>query len=235
MIMQTSDFPDPWSAAVARAAARVGPAVAQITSRYSYRSFFSGGFTGEVQGVASGVAVDREGNVLTNAHVLADGGQVTVTFPNRRQGAGRVVAADPQSDLALLRVDPEIVPAAVEFRGAENVLPGTLVVAVGNPYGFGWTVSLGVVSAVGRTIMTPAGRPLDSLIQTDAAINPGSSGGPLATLDGLVIGINTAMVAGGQGIGFAIPGDTVQEVYGRLAAGGRPTSGPFGMSRRRFR
>lgn len=222
--------PDPLSKSVAETAARVGPAVVQIRSLRYRSSYFLGSPFGGFEGVASGMVMDRQGHILTNAHVLEGASEVAVTFPSRRQTEARLVGYDLPSDLAVLKVDGHLVSSTVVFGDAENLKPGTLVIAVGNPYGFDWTVSFGVVSAVQRSIVTPSGTVLEGLIQTDAAINPGNSGGPLATLDGKVVGVTTAMIAGGQGIAFAIPANTAYRLGRRLIEKGTVTQSWLGIA-----
>lgn len=197
---------------VADAAARIGPSVVQVRS--------VGGSGKYREGLGSGIIVDRSGYVLTNAHVVGNTREPQITLADGRRVTARLVAADRRLDLALLRFHPLPDVEPVEFGDSDRLRPGQFVVAVGNPYGLGWTVTLGVVSAVNRSI--PTGQTvLDGLIQTDAAINPGNSGGPLATLDGKVVGITTAMLAGGQGIGFAIPSSVARQAFQQMAAKGR--------------
>lgn len=197
---------------VADAADQVGPSVVQIR-RNEHPAARSAG-------LGSGIVVDTKGHVLTNAHVLGDSRRVLVTFSDGRTAAAERVAADAQLDLGLVKLDRPIDIPPVEFEDSDQLRPGQFVFAVGNPYGLGWTVTLGVISALDRSI--PAGRTvLHGLIQTDTAINPGNSGGPLATLKGRVAGVNTVMLAGGQGIGFAIPANTALDVFDQLRTTGR--------------
>src|SRR5690606_26193000 len=171
-------------------------------------------------GVGSGIVVDEQGHILTNAHVVRGARRVTAALADGRTAEAEVLAADRPLDLALVKIRPlaGLQPAA--FGASAALRPGQLVLAVGNPYGLGWTVTLGVVSALNRSV--PAGGTvLDGLIQTDAAINPGNSGGPLVTLDGSVVGITTVMLAGGQGIGFAIPAEDARSAFTQLQAWGR--------------
>jgi S1-C subfamily serine protease len=178
------------SAAISGAAETVGPAVARIAGTNS---------------VGSGVVYDNQGHILTNAHVVNGKSRLQVSFPNGRRLQGRIVGVDPGYDLAVVKVDKtsDILPAS--FAESDSLRPGQAVIALGNPYGLSWSVSFGVVSALERTLPIGQDGALEGLIQTDAAINPGNSGGPLATLDGRVRGITTAMLQGGQGLGFAIP------------------------------
>jgi len=200
-----------WTEVIADAAERVGPSVVQLR-----RAAGPGGHPG----VGSGIVVDEQGHILTNAHVVRGARRVTAALADGRTAEAQVLAADRPLDLALVRIRPleGLRPAA--FGDSAALRPGQLVIAVGNPYGLGWTVTLGVVSALNRSV--PAGGTvLDGLIQTDAAINPGNSGGPLATLDGSVVGVTTVMLAGGQGIGFAIPAEDALSAFHQLRAWGR--------------
>jgi len=197
---------------VADAAERVGPSVVQLRR--------PAGRGRGTAGVGSGIIVDEQGHILTNAHVVRGARRVTAALADGRTAEAEVLAADRPLDLALVKIRPlaDLQPAV--FGDSAALRPGQLVLAVGNPYGLGWTVTLGVVSALNRSV--PAGGTvLDGLIQTDAAINPGNSGGPLATLDGSVVGITTVMLAGGQGIGFAIPAEDARSAFAQLQAWGR--------------
>lgn len=197
---------------VADAASAVGPSVVQIRPVKSWGR--------HREGLGSGIIVDDQGHVLTNAHVIANARNLHITLADGRTAAATPIAADHRLDLALIKFKPFPNIQPLELGDSDSLRPGQFVIAVGNPYGLGWTVTLGVISALDRSI--PTGQTvLDGLIQTDAAINPGNSGGPLATLDGKVIGITTAMLAGGQGIGFAIPSNTARDVFTQLATQGR--------------
>ena len=182
---------DPISTAITQAAARLGPAVVQITGRDG--------------GLGSGFMWDAAGHLLTNAHVVGDAREVQVSSPDGRRERGVVVGRDAAYDLAVVAVAADRARAPVRTGDSDALLPGQAVIAMGNPYGLSWTVTFGVVSALERVLPGRDGQLLDGMVQTDAAINPGNSGGPLATLDGAVVGVTTAMLAGGQGLGFAIP------------------------------
>ena len=200
---------DAFSAAVAHAAEVVGPSVVQIAHR-------AGGHGG---GMGSGFVWDPSGLLLTNAHVVQGADAVEVAFPDGRRQTARVVGADAAYDLAVVRVEATRALRALTFADSDRLLPGDAVIAVGNPYGLRWTVTFGVVSALERDL--PGALSLQGLVQTDAAINPGNSGGPLALLDGRVAGINTAMLAGGQGLGFAIPANAAANIAEQLRDHGR--------------
>jgi len=173
------------------------------------------------QSLGSGVIVDPKGLVVTNHHVIAGATAITVVLSDRREFEAQVVISDEQTDLALLTIDPGGEPLPVlELKDTENVQVGDLVLALGNPFGVGQTVTSGIVSALGRTQVDITD--FSSFIQTDAAINPGNSGGALITLDGKLIGINTAIFSqsgGSVGIGFAIPSDMVRTVIAAAETG----------------
>ena len=165
-----------------------------------------------VQGVGTGVIVDASGYIVTNYHVIAGANQVTVTLNDGRKPKGKIVGADPGSDIALIKIETEGLKAATMADSAKLKV-GQFVIAIGNPFGIllpGAAATMGIVSALNRTI-NAEGRMYENLIQTDAAINPGNSGGPLLDIEGRVIGINSAMIPFAQGIGFAIPIDHVKE------------------------
>lgn len=197
--------------AVMLAADRVGPAVVKVeTGRAARRSPLGE----QQQGVGSGVIFSRDGKILTNAHVIAGATRVTVTLPDGRSMPAGVTGAEPARDLAVLQVVEGGLPVA-QLRG-EPLRVGQLVVAIGNPYGFDFTVTAGVVSALGRSLPADQGVKLDNLIQTDTPINPGNSGGPLVDVQGRVVGITTAILPFAQGLGFAIPVATAYEVIARI-------------------
>ncbi|NLY74940.1 MAG: trypsin-like serine protease [Firmicutes bacterium] len=172
---------------------------------WSFREFFPPGFfqnQQQVKGAGSGFIIRSDGYILTNEHVVRDAKTLKVTLFTGKKYDGRVVGTDPQTDLAVVKIDADNLPA-VEMGDSNSLEPGQWVVAIGNPYGFHDTVTAGIISALGRSLEDP--NKSGHLIQTDAAINPGNSGGPLVDLNGKVIGINEAIIANAQGIGFAIP------------------------------
>ncbi|VVB73957.1 Trypsin-like peptidase domain protein [uncultured archaeon] len=171
-----------------------------------------------VQGVGTGVIVDEAGYVVTNFHVIAGANQVTVTLSDGRKPKGKIIGADPSSDIALIKIEADGLKAA-PMADSARLKVGQLVIAIGNPFGIllpGAAATTGIVSALNRTI-NAEGRTYENLIQTDAAINPGNSGGPLLDIEGRVIGINSAMIPFAQGIGFAIPIDHVKEIIDDIA------------------
>src|SRR5438270_4719549 len=202
---------DAYSNAVTGAAERVGPAVVRIDidregGRFA-RSIFGGG-------LGSGFIFASDGQILTNAHVVANAQRIRVTLADGRTFDAGLVGSEPDVDVAVLRIGADRLPVAELGRTPLRV--GQLVIAVGNPYGLNWTVTAGVVSALGRTLNAPGVHKMTNLIQTDTSINPGNSGGPLVDSMGRVVGITTAMMPMAQGLGFSIPLDTVKSAIARI-------------------
>ena len=166
-----------------------------------------GGF--EQRGVGSGFVMSQEGYILTNNHVVEDANQIKVKLANGKEYNGKVVGRDPKTDLALIKVEGSSDLHPLKLGNSDDLKVGSWVVAIGSPFGLEQTVTAGIVSAKGRVI---GSGPYDNFIQTDASINPGNSGGPLINMKGEVIGINTAIIASGQGIGFAIPINMATEI-----------------------
>jgi S1-C subfamily serine protease len=205
---------DAFSSAVMAVVSRVGPSVVQVV---------------DGRGAGSGVVIAPDGYILTNAHVVERADTVRVGLSDGRHLEGRVIGRDPSSDLAVLRVNGDGLLCA-ELGDSDRLRVGQLVIAIGNPLGFQSTVTTGVVSAVGRTLGGRDGRPIENVIQTDAALDPGSSGGPLVDTRGRVVGINTAVIAGAHGIGFAVPSTTASAVAGALIRDGRVRRARIGIS-----
>jgi len=200
--------------------AKVRPAVVNIATRQlSYDALLR---PVPAQGIGSGVIFDARGYVLTNNHVVEGAQQIRVTLPDGRAFPGKLVGADPLTDLAVIKIDGRDLPAA-RLGDSSKLEVGETVIAIGNPLGLegGPTVTVGVVSAVARSIEEPGGAGLYDLVQTDAAINPGNSGGPLVRMAGDVIGINTAIIQQAQGIGFAISINSAKPIVQELLAHGR--------------
>ena len=179
-------------------------------------------------GLGSGVIIDRRGYVLTNFHVIKGADAVTVRLSNKREYRGRIVGTDPKTDLAVVRFESDGELTTAPLGNSDALRVGEWAIAIGNPFGLDQTVTVGVVSATGRADVGIAS--YENFIQTDASINPGNSGGPLVNLRGEVIGINTAIVATGQGIGFAIPANMAKRVTAQLMDRGKVTRGWIGVS-----
>lgn len=176
--------------------------------------------------LGSGFIVSEDGYILTNNHVVEKADEVTVTLLDKEEYQAEVVGTDPKTDIALIKIKPEKKMPYVRLGDSEHLQIGEWVVAIGNPFGLGHTVTAGIVSAKGRVI---GSGPYDDFIQTDASINPGNSGGPLFNLQGEVVGINTAIIQGGQGIGFATPIQMAKTILGQLKEKGKVTRGWLGV------
>lgn len=211
---------DPYSAQVVHAFERVGPAVVHVIAF---------GADGKPKGQGSGVIFTPDGYVLTNAHVVAGAARLRASFSDGLALDATLVGSDVDTDTAVLRLSGSGLPHA-ELGQSATLRVGQLVVAIGNPLGFQCTVTAGIVSALGRTLRTPSGRMIESVIQTDAPLNPGNSGGPLVSGAGRVVGINTATIAPAQGICFAIGIDTAVWVATRLMRDGRVRRSRLGLS-----
>jgi len=201
---------------------RVGPAVVSIGVRQKNGSGFGG------EGAASGIIFAPDGYVLTNNHVVENAGEVQVGLMNGDTFKAEIVGADPATDLAVVRAGTNGLPIA-ELGDSDSLRVGQLVIAIGNPFGFQSTVSTGVISALGRAMRSPAGRLIESIIQTDVPLNPGNSGGPLVDTRGRVIGVNTAIIRPAQGISLAIPIKTASWVIGELLTHGKVRRGYLGL------
>jgi S1-C subfamily serine protease len=211
---------DPYSAQVVQAFDRVGPAVVHVTAF---------GRDGRPAGQGSGVIFTPDGYVLTNSHVVAKAHRLGASLTDGQSFEASLIGDDPATDIAVLRLSGAGLPHA-ELGASAALKVGQLVIAIGNPLGFTCTVTAGIVSALGRTLRTRGGGLLDSVIQTDAPLNPGNSGGPLVSGAGRVVGINTAMIAPAQGICFAIGIDTAIWVATRLMRDGRVRRSRLGLS-----
>ncbi len=219
------DALDAYSAAVVGAVDKVGPAVVSVYVGGAAEAARARG------GAGSGVVVTPDGYLLTNEHVVQRVSEARVTFVDGRSVPAVLAGRDPATDLAVLRAQAGALPYA-QLAGGQRLRAGQLVVAVGNPYGFESTVSAGVVSALGRSLRSRQGRLIEGVVQHTAALNPGNSGGPLVDAAGSVAGINTAIIAMAQGIGFAVPAATAQWVLTEILTQGRVRRAWLGITAR---
>ena len=221
---------DAYSRAVIDVVDRVGPAVVGLAVRPNS----SQGRGREARGGSgSGVVVAPDGLILTNSHVagaVGGGAHIAVTTADGQDLRARLVGDDPDTDLALIRVDEPVTLPAAALGDSKRLKRGQLAIAIGNPLGFESTVTTGVISALGRSLRARSGRLIDDVIQTDAALNPGNSGGPLVSSHGEVVGINTAVIMGAQGICFAVAANTASFVLGELVRHGRVRRAFIGIS-----
>jgi Do/DeqQ family serine protease len=197
-----------------------------------FRDFFDRFFEGmprrqQQTSLGSGVVIDKSGLILTNNHVIKDADEITVRFSNKQEAKGKVVGTDGKTDLAVIRVNAKEDLPVARLGNSDALRVGEWAIAIGNPFGLDHTLTVGVVSATGRSEVGIAA--YENFIQTDASINPGNSGGPLLNIRGEVIGINTAIVASGQGIGFAIPVNMARKVMEDLVKKGKVTRGWMGV------
>ncbi|WP_274628108.1 S1C family serine protease [Arvimicrobium flavum] len=208
---------DAYSASVADAVDRIGPAVCRIE------------ISQPRAGQGSGFIISPDGLIVTNSHVVGDATSVRIAIPNGVHAEGRVLGRDPDTDLALVRSHASF-PDFAPLGNSKLLRRGQIAIAIGNPLGFEWTVTAGVVSALGRSMRSATGRLIDDVIQTDAALNPGNSGGPLVSSAGEVIGVNTAVIRGAQGIAFAVASNTANFVISEIIRFGKVRRAFIGVS-----
>jgi S1-C subfamily serine protease len=210
---------DSYSRAVMGAIDRVGPAVVHIGVEKN----------GRPGGVGSGLVVASDGLIVTNSHVAAGAKSLAITLADGQKAQARVLGDDPHTDIAILRTDDRLKAPSVEVADSGGLRQGQLAIAIGNPLGFEQTVTAGIVSAVGRSLRAVTGRLIDDVIQTDAALNPGNSGGPLVDSAGRVIGVNTAVIQGAQGICFSVASNTAMDVLSQILRYGRVRRASLGI------
>ncbi|HEX3357353.1 MAG TPA: trypsin-like peptidase domain-containing protein [Tepidisphaeraceae bacterium] len=224
-LVDDGELLDAYSRAVTQVVREVSPSVVNIEITQN-RPNAAGR---PAHGSGSGFVITPDGFIVTNSHVVHDASQIHVVFSDGARHEARIIGDDPETDIAVIRADASGL-SPVALGDSSTLQVGQLVIAIGNPYGFQTTVTAGVVSAMGRTFRSASGRLIDSVIQTDAALNPGNSGGPLVNSRGEVIGVNTAVILPAQGLCFAIPANTAKFVAAKLIRDGKITRGYIGVA-----
>ena len=232
---ETTSFPDAplfdaYSRTVTGVSQAVSPAVVQIkVAKNVRRNPRRDRRPHQPSGTGSGFVISTDGFVVTNSHVVSHATKIDVTLQDGRTFSAQVRGEDPATDIAVLKIDGDNLHVA-RFGNSDTLQVGQLAVAIGNPFGFQYSVTAGVVSALGRTLRSQNGRLIDDVIQTDAALNPGNSGGPLVDSSGRVIGVNTAIILPAQGLCFAVSANLAQFVTGKLIMGGKVRRAYIGIA-----
>ena len=222
---------DAYSRTVTGVSERVSPAVVHIKTLRKIKSRSRNGIITEREesGSGSGFIISSDGYVITNCHVIKDAVSIGIALQDGRETDAELIGVDPFTDVGVIKIHGDNL-SSVSFGNSEKVKVGQLAIAIGNPFGFQYSVTAGVVSALGRTLQSQNGRLIDNVIQTDAALNPGNSGGPLVNSDGKVIGINTAIIPSAQGICFAVASSTAEYVVGKIVLQGKVRRGYIGIA-----
>ncbi len=226
-LLERPDFLDAYSEAVSGVVERVSPAVVHVSVKQAGKD--NRGRSRDSEGGGSGVIIAPDGYIVTNCHVVERATEITVITYEGMRCLAQLIGKDAATDLALIRIGASGLPA-VMFGDSSRLRAGQVAIAIGSPLGFQRTVTAGVVSALGRSMRSMSGRLIEEVIQTDAALNPGNSGGPLVDSRGRLVGINTAIIQMAQGICFAIPVNTVRRVVAQLFSQGRVVRGFLGIS-----
>ena len=229
LALEDSSLLDAYSRAVTSAVEKVSPSVVNIEVHQSVAAPNRRGEPRERHGGGSGFIFTPDGLVLTNSHVVHNATRIEVTLADGRRIPATLIGDDPATDIAVIRIDAPSLPATT-LGDSQQLRVGQLVIAIGNPLGFQSTVTAGVVSALGRSLRSYSGRLIEDVVQTDASLNPGNSGGPLVTSDGRVVGVNTATILSAQGLCFAIGINTAKFVASRLLQHGRIRRSFIGVS-----
>ncbi|MFN8347204.1 MAG: trypsin-like peptidase domain-containing protein [Spirosomataceae bacterium] len=227
VVHQEGHLLDAYSQTVVKVAKKVSNSVVQI--KVSGKKDPRNRASQDGQGSGSGFVISSDGFVITNNHVVAGAAKISALLQDGREMEAQTVGRDPATDIAVLKVYGDSL-RAVSFGNSKNLQVGQIAIAIGNPYGFQYTVTAGVISALGRTLRSESGRLIDDVIQTDASLNPGNSGGPLVNSHGEVIGVNTAVILPAQGLCFAVSSNITAQVAGQLIMRGRVRRGYLGIA-----
>jgi len=214
---------DSYSRTIVNVAKKVSQSVVQVRvvkKEDKTKQTMKPNYFGTMEANGSGFIISTDGLIITNNHVAGDCEKITITLQDGRSYNPIIIGLDPYTDLAVLKIDAEGLKT-ISFGNSDRLQVGQMAIAVGNPFGFNYTVTAGVVSALGRSLRTESGRMIDNVIQTDAALNPGNSGGPLVNSTGEVIGVNTAIIAMAQGLCFAVSSNLTRHVVGKLILEGK--------------